>query len=253
MANGVGGFTATTTARPGGDTNGNGLVLGFTLSMWGVYSFGTVSTLGDYTVFPSTGASGTLTSISPATGTGAKADITMGLLSIAVTQKGSGYTTPADAAVSFTGSTGAAATAVLTTDVGTKTAGTNLNVATNQNNAIIIHANVGGEGSTLIGDIQEQVGSRRYRVKTADDVKVCKLVADDTPGTKQAYIKATDDNGNTYFVIKLTAHRATLIQWSNNESTWLYADNAVAGWTFGSAVAPGDVVHSLGLVTIENA
>jgi len=44
-----------------------------------------------------------------------------------------------------------------------------------------------------------------------------------------------------------------LIQWSNNESTWLYADNAVAGWTFGSAVAPGDAVHSLGLVTIENA
>jgi hypothetical protein len=169
---------------------------------------------------------------------------------VVVTEKGSGYTAPPTAtptqSVTFT-------SVALTTDVGTKTAGTNLNVATNQNNAIIIHANVGGEGGTLIGDIREQVGSRRYRVKTADDVKVCKLVADDTPGTKQAYIKATDDNGNTYFVIKLTAHRATLIQWSNNESTWLYADNAVAGWTFGSAVAPGDAVHSLGLVTIENA
>jgi len=235
-----------------GDTNGAGARINV---VWGIGEIELV-TAGDYTAVNA--AHQSVTRVSGATpSVAAQMDVYYGVKTVAISQKGSGYTAIADALPTFSTVTGsevrATGAAVLTTDVGTKTAGTNLNVATNQNNAIIIYANVGGEGNTLIGDIQEQVGSRRYRVKTADGIKVCKLVADDTPGTKQAYIKATDDNGNTYFVIKLTAHRATLIQWSNNESTWLYADNAVAGWTFGSAVAPGDAVHSLGLVTIENA
>ena len=240
MADGVGGFTATTTAGfPGGDANGNGLILSFPANIWGVFSFGTVAVAGDYTAFPSTGAAGTLTSITPATGTGAKADITMGLLSIAVTQKGSGYTSPVDAQVTFGGGTGAVATAVLTTDTGV--AGS----ATNQENAIVIHANTNIEGSVRIGDIIKQSSSRRYKVKTTDDIAICKLVADDSPGYLEGYIKATDNNGNTYFVVKLTAHRARLIQWANNESAWLFADGATAPWTFDST-ANGHVI-------IENA
>lgn len=204
---------------------------------------------GDFTSF-TTGGKATTNQTTPG-GTGVTLNVTCGLLSIAVTQKGSGYTTPADAAVSFSGSTGAAATAVLTTDSGSREAGTNHNVATNQDNAIIIHANTGA--GTQIGDIREQVGSRRYRVKTAGGVAVCKLVPTFGLGLNEAYIKATDYNGNTYFVKKLTAHRVTLIQWTNNESTWLYDNNTVAGWTFGSPVAPGDSNHLQGLVTIENA
>ena len=210
----------------------------FTLG-WGVYSFSAPSVVGDYTVFPSTGASGTLTSITPATGTGAKADITMGLLSIAVTQKGSGYTSPADAAVSFSGSTSAAATAVLTTDVGTKTPGANYNAATNQDNAIIIHANTTGSG-TKIGDIQKQTGSHRYKVRTADGVAVCKLVAINTPAVKQAYIVATA-TGGTYYVTKLTAHRARLVTKTGDGTL----NGKSVKWTFGSPTAI--------VVTIENA
>jgi hypothetical protein len=239
MAGGVGGFTATTTARVGGDANGTGLVLGFTASMWGAYSFGTVGTVGDYTVFPSTGASGTLTSVSPATGTGAKADITMGLLSVAVTQRGSGYTSPVDAQVTFSGGTGAVATAVLTTDSGL------IGSATNQENAIVIRAKIDSEATVRIGDIIKQSSGRRYKVKTQDGIAVCKLVADDTPATLEAYIKATDANGNTYFVTKLTARKVVLTQWSNNESTWLFATGTSAPWSF-TTTANGRVI-------IENA
>jgi hypothetical protein len=227
------GITSAITAAGGGTYN-----LDLT---WGVYAFGTVSVAGSYTTFPSTGGAGTLTSVSPATGTGAKADITMGLLSVTVTEKGSGYTTPADAAVTFGGSTGAAATAVLTTDTGA------VGSATNQENAIVIRANTSAGGTTaLVGDIIRQVSTRRYKVKTADGIKVCQLGTDDTPAPAGAYIKATDDNGNTYFVTKLTAHRATLVQWNDAESgPWLFNDNESAPWTFGSTTET--------TVQIENA
>jgi hypothetical protein len=112
--------------------------------------------------------------------------------------------------------------------------------------------------SALIGDIREQVGSRRYRVTTEAGVSVCKLVTNNDPDLNEGYIKATDANGYTYFVKKLTAHRATLIRWDDagGSGGWLYIDNAVAGWTFGSPEAPTNAGNSLfdnGLVTIENA
>jgi len=241
MADGVGGFSATTIAGfPGGDANGIGLVLSFPSSIWGVYAFGTVSVAGDYTSFPSTSTAGTLTSVSPATGAGAKADITMGLLSVIVSQRGSGYTAPADAAVTFSGSTGAAATAVLTTDSGL------VGSATNQENAIIIRAKVDVEASVEIGDIIRQVNARSYKVKTANGIAVCKLVADATPDANQAYITATDNNGNTYFVTKLTAHRVRLTRnTQNGEASWLFENGQGAKWVFGST--------TVSTVKIENA
>ena len=236
------GWTATTTEGLI-DNNGSGLVVNFTTANWGVYSIGTVTVPGSYTVFPSTGASGTLTSVSPATGTGAKADITMGLLSVTVTEKGSGYTVPADAALVFSPAatpTNASATAVLTTDSGA------VGSSTNQENAIIIRAKIDSEATVRIGDIVKQSSARRYKVKTGDGTAVCKLVADDTPATFQAYIQATDANGNTYYVTKLTSHRALLTQWTQNgEATWLFASGTTAPWTFTSTAN--------GRVIIENA
>ena len=83
--------------------------------------------------------------------------------------------------------------------------------ATNQENAIVIYANTSSGGTTaLVGDIIKQSGSRRYRVKTADGVKNCLLGTDDTPAPRGAYIVATS-TGGTYYVTKLTAHRATLV------------------------------------------
>jgi hypothetical protein len=241
MAGGVSGFTATTTARPGGDNNGTGLVLGFVSGNWGVYAFGTVSVAGSYTTFPSTAGAGTLTSVSPATGTGAKADITMGLLSVTVTEKGSGYTTSADAALVFSPAatpTDASATAVLTTDSGV------VGSSTNQENAIIIRAKIDSEATTRIGDIVKQSSARRYKVKTSDGTAVCKLVATDTPATFQAYITATDDEGKNYWVTKLTAHKALLTR-KDGSGGYVYATGETAPWSF-TTTANGRVI-------IENA
>jgi hypothetical protein len=142
---------------------------------------------------------------------------------------------------------------VLTTDSGAPGS------ATNQENAIIIHANTSNGGTTAkVGDIIKQSNTRSYKVKTADGIKVCKLGITDTPAPRGAYIKATDNNGNTYFVTKLTAHKATLVRWTrNNTATWLYGDLDVAEWSFTSTAAPsgyaGNHTLDLGTVLIENA
>jgi hypothetical protein len=232
--------TAAAPANPVAYTSRTGTGNGCTVNIgWGVYSFGAVSVAGDYTVFPSTGGAGTLTSVSPATGTGAKADITMGLLSVTNITRGSGYTVPADAALVFSPAatpTNASATAVLTTDSGA------VGSATNQENAIVIYANTSAGGTTaLVGDIIRQVSGRRYKVKTTDGIKICKLGIDDTPAPFGAYIVATAASGGTYYVTKLTAHKATLSAKTGNDDL----DGLAVQWTFG---AP-----SGSIVKIENA
>lgn len=213
MAGGVGGFTATTSGGPI-DNNGNGLVISLTSSNWGVYAFGSVSVPGDYTAFPSTNTAGVLDSVTPATGTGAKADITMGLLGIVVTDPGSGYIAASSAAPTFSGSTGAAATAVLTTDDGTP-------YDPEAFPAIIAYAKTTSGGTNKIADINRQRGSHRYYVTTADGSAVCQLK---TSGAASAVgemtIKATDSAGKTYYVQKITAHRATLVPYGS--SGWLF-------------------------------
>ena len=67
-----------------------------------------------------------------------------------------------------------------------------------------------GGTSAVIGDIIKQTGSRRYRVRTAQGVGTCRLT-DDTPAAGQMTIVAEDDEGNTYYVTKLTDRRATVV------------------------------------------
>ena len=212
---------------------GSGCTVNFT---WGAYSFSAPTVAGDYTVFPGVGGAGQLTTI---TGTGslATADITLGLLSVTVLTRGSGYTTPADAALLFDGSAnGASAVAVLTTDSG------NVGSLTNQENAIVIYANTSNIGTTaLVGDIIKQSSARRYKVETDDGIKVCKLGTDDTPAPGGAYIVATAASGGTYYVTKLTSHRATLAAKTGDDA--LHGEQVQ--WTFG---AP-----SGSIVQIENA
>jgi hypothetical protein len=222
---------------------GRGLTVNFS---WGVRNV-TVLVAG---VYPIVAGSANTTSVthadlSASTAAGCTLDVYYGVNTIQVTEKGSGYRgtetvtfTAADAGLSETRATG---TMVLTTDSGA------VGSATNQENAIVIRANTSGGGTTAkVGDIIRQVSTRRYKVRTADGIKVCQLGTDDTPAPAGAYIKATDNNGNTYFVTKLTAHRATLTQWTDAESgPWLFANNESAVWTFGST--------TLTTVQIENA
>ena len=113
--------------------------------------------------------------------------------------------------------------------------------ATNQENAIVIYANTSSGGTTaLVGDIIKQSGGRRYRVKTADGIKTCLLGTDSTPAPYGAYIVATA-TGGTYYVTKLTAHRATLVTKTGDG----VLNGKAVQWTFGSPTAT--------IVQIENA
>ena len=189
-------------------------------------------------------AAGAQTAVSETAGVGEGLTITPTYRgkSVVITEKGSGYVS-APTVVAGTGYVAGGitvATVALLIDSG------NVGSATNQENAIIIRAKIDAEATVRIGDILKQSSGRRYKVKTSDGTAVCKLVADDTPATFEAYIKATDDNGNTYYVTKITTHKALLTQWTQNgEATWLFASGTTAPWTFDSTAD--------GRVIIENA
>lgn len=106
---------------------------------------------------------------------------------------------------------------------------------------IYLHANVDGinidavESSTL-----KQAGSRRYRVTTDNGTEVCQLVASDTPTKGQMYIVSRDSAGNTYWVVKLTRHKATVVQRTLVEdSTYQFESNQAVAHNFGASPVPG--------------
>lgn len=167
-------------------------------------------------------------------------DIKMKIVGVSINEQGSGYTGAETFTVTLVN--GASGTAPVGTIVLTEDSGA-VGTATNQENAIVINANTTNNGSK-VGDIIKQQAARRYKVKTADGTAVCKLVATDSLSRYQAFIKATDDDGNTYFVTKLTSHRALLTQW-NEENTFLFASGTTAPWSFTSTAN--------GRVIIENA
>lgn len=149
--------------------------------------------------------------------------------SVTVTTAGSGYLSAPT--VTFTGTSMdvvGTATATLTTSV--------LDV-------IACTAYVPGGSSAVTGDIQEQVASKKYRVVTAQGTGACKLVTTSTLAEGQMFLGATDSNGSTYFVKKLTARRAVLVQRVVNGS-FEFATNEAAGWTLDSAAT--------GVVVIDN-
>ena len=145
--------------------------------------------------------------------------------SVIVNEAGSGYLSAP--AISFTGTnmtTQGEATASLTSSV---------------SNVIACEAFITG-GSQLPGDIQEQVASKKYRVVTATGTAPVRLVTTSTLAAGQMLMLATDSTDNTYFVKKLTARRAVLVQCTET-STFEFDTNASVGWTLGAATA-GSVV-----------
>lgn len=153
-------------------------------------------------------------------------------VSVTITEKGSGYTsaptvTIADSDVGA--ETSGTAVAVLTTDTGAPGS------STNQENAITPYAYVTG-GTRKIADIIRQVGGRRYKVKTADGTMTCSLktsAASNAAGEMD--LTATDSSGKTYYVKKLTGHKATLVRYGT--IGWEFATDTAVQWTFGSAVS----------------
>lgn len=157
---------------------------------------------------------------------------------IVVTNGGSGYTS-------------APTVTVTDSDVGAEVAGTYTAVLTStKQNGMKCEAQITGGSDNVLGDIIKQVSSKRYKVQTADGTEVCKLVTTENKGDGEMSIKATDSEGKTYFVKKLTARKAVLVPAANvhgdtTSAGTQFASGATAKWTFGSAVLNTTV-------TIEN-
>jgi hypothetical protein len=99
----------------------------------------------------------------------------------------------------------------------------------------------GGSSAINGGDIIKQEASHRYLVQNAQGVGQCKLVATNSPTAGQMYIVATDANGSTYWVTKLTAHKVRLKQ-RTMSTAYLIADGAQTGWNIG---APSGTIVTL--------
>ena len=91
-----------------------------------------------------------------------------------------------------------------------------------------------GSNSVVGGDILKQESSRRYLVQNAQGQGQCKLVTTGALTAGTMNIIATDWNGSTYFVNKLTAHRAIVVR-STASTAFLVLDGASTGWTLGAA------------------
>ena len=165
--------------------------------------------------------------------------------SVAVVTPGSGYTstvTISGAGLQALGGAGTG-TVVLTA---TMTSG-----ATARQNGIKCETQYGsGDSEITTGDVIKQVSTKRYRVQTSQGTGTFKLVTTEAKAAGEMSIKATDSDGNTYFVAKLTARKVVLVPAANvhGDTTTIgsqFASGATAKWTFGSAVVNTTV-------TIEN-
>jgi len=223
-----------------GSGSGCTVTLGF-----GVYSFSTVVQEGDYTAMPSNPVSFT-----GGSGTGAAATVPFGVKSVYVTDPGSGYTTVADAAITFSAGA-AAATPVLTVASDTP-------YSAEAFPSIIAYGVATLGGTNQYADIIKQENTTRYKIRTGDGVGYCNLK---TTGVASAVgemtIKATDSAGKTYYVKKLTARRVTLVPYGS--SGWLFpstteSDGTVvyqsAHWTMTTS---DPTYNSSTTVIIENA
>ena len=150
--------------------------------------------------------------------------------SLTVTTTGTGYTSTSGVTLSYVPtSAGTAATFVL-------------NLTSTKQNAITGLAYITG-GSANSYDIKKQEASRRYLVQTTDGTGQCKLVTTSTLAAGEMNIVATDLNGSTYYVKKLTARRAVLVQ-TTASGSFLFDNNEAAGWTINGA--------SSGIVSLSN-
>jgi hypothetical protein len=140
---------------------------------------------------------------------------------------GSGYTSVPTATVNG-GTTGTTATFTIA-----------LLASTSTQNAIAFTSFLTtGSNAVTGGDIIKQESSRRYLVQNSEGIGQCKLVAADVLAEGEMKIIATDFGGATYFVTKLTARKANLVN-RTGTSTALVSIPAggtgVGGWTLGSS------------------
>ena len=123
-------------------------------------------------------------------------------------------------------------TTVTFTDNGASFA-SSISLTSNTQNAIAFSsyllAKDNGSSAVAGGDILKQEASRRYLVKNSQGVGQVRLVATDALAAGQMNIIATDGSGATYFVKKLTAKKAYLV--NRTSTSTAVVSSLVAQWT----------------------
>ena len=186
---------------------------------------------GTFTTLPT----GAQTTTSNGAGAGLTVVLAFRANAVVMTNNGSGYSDATDAAPTFTESV--TGTSVLEVDSGIQ------GELGNNENAIKCFAFVTG-GSRKIGDIIKQVSTDRYKVETADGEMICQLVTDGVANVAgEMDITVIDTAGKTYYVSKITAHRATLVQYG--AAGHVFSTGESAAWSFDAAAT--------GYVQIANA
>jgi len=120
------------------------------------------------------------------------------IVSIAITDAGSGYTSLPTITVTDTVA-GGGETATLTSGSG----GVTITLTTTRVDAIAVQARFSGTNRTSGNDIIRQVGSKRFRVSTQDGTRVFNLVDSTPDAAGEMAVVATDSDSGTYFVKKL--------------------------------------------------
>jgi hypothetical protein len=185
---------------------------------------GAITTVNSITSRGSFEALSAVTSISGGTGTGAVPVLTYRAKAIVITEGGSGYSHSVDATASFSGSATlpGTPTVVMITDTGI------VGTAGNQENSINMTGFLTG-GSSGNVDIIKQVSTNRYKVTDGTRTGIVKLKAGAVAAAGEATIVATDATGTTYYVTKLTAHKATLTRFGGG--SYEFATGAAVAWT----------------------
>jgi len=166
-----------------------------------ITGFTALTVRGAYTALPAKVAGGSNTtnlSLDGGTGNNARVDVTWQVKEVAVTDAGSGYISVADAVPTFS--------------AGTSTATGDAVLTTTTEPAITPYAVTVDGGTVLPADVIKQTGDNNYIMETTEGVALCTLGTTDTPVFGGAYLLATDANGSTYYVTKLTAHLAVLVR-----------------------------------------
>jgi hypothetical protein len=129
----------------------------------------------------------------------------------------------------------------------------------NQLNALsIISYLTTGSSAISGGDIIKQESSRRYLVQNSQGVGQVKLSAgvgvDHTLAAGNMHLIATDGGGATYYVMKLTAHKAVVVNRTNTSTALISTSTLVignisytggdCGWTLGAAIGTNQVTLS---------
>ena len=187
-----------------------------------------------------------------ATATGTVVATAGAIVSITITDAGSGYTS-APTVTAATGTIGTTTlTAVLTTG------------ASARRNAIAPQVRISSTNRTSGNDIVKQKGSKRFVCTSQDGTALCTLVARTPAAAGEMAIAATDSQGSTYWVKKITKNKVELVQNADGGTGFDFADGDTAKWTItGSTAAPvagrdpfypnGATVADLGTVTLANA